>query len=86
MKLQFSDAAWLDYQHWQQVDRRKAERINALLKAIVREPYQGIGNPEKLRFDRSGWRSRRIDLEHRLVYRIDGDVAEIASLRYHYLK
>lgn len=86
MKLQFSDAAWLDYQRWQQVDRRKAERINVLLKAIVREPHEGIGNPEKLKFEKSGWWSRRIDLEHRLVYRVDGDVVEIASLRYHYLK
>ena len=84
MKLQFSDAAWEDYLHWQATDRRRLERINTLLKAILRAPYEGLGRPERLRFDKAGWWSRRIDLEHRVVYRVvDGNVL-IAALRYHY--
>lgn len=84
MKLQFSDAAWEDYLHWQATDRRRLERINTLLKAILRAPYEGLGKPERLRFDKAGWWSRRIDLEHRVVYRVvDGNVL-IAALRYHY--
>lgn len=84
MRLQFSDAAWEDYLHWQATDRRRLERINTLLKAILRAPYEGLGKPERLRFDKAGWWSRRIDLEHRVVYRVvDGNVL-IAALRYHY--
>lgn len=84
MRLQFSDAAWQDYLHWQASDRRTLERINSLLKAILRTPYEGVGKPERLRFDKAGWWSRRIDLEHRVVYRVEEGIVLIAALRYHY--
>ncbi|MGH8036172.1 MAG: Txe/YoeB family addiction module toxin [Stenotrophomonas sp.] len=84
MILQFSDEAWEDYLQWQKIDRRKTERINCLIKAIMRTPFEGIGKPELLRFDRTGWWSRRIDLEHRMVYRVAGGIVQIAALRHHY--
>lgn len=84
MIVQFSDEAWEDYLHWQKVDRRKIERINGLIKAITRTPFEGIGKPELLRFDRAGWWSRRIDIEHRMVYRVEGGTVQIAALRHHY--
>lgn len=84
MIVQFSDEAWEDYLHWQKVDRRKTERINGLIKAITRTPFEGIGKPELLRFDRAGWWSRRIDIEHRMVYRVEGGTVQIAALRHHY--
>lgn len=84
MILQFSDQAWEDYQQWQKLDRRKVERINVLIKATTRAPFEGVGKPERLRFDHSGWWSRRIDLEHRMVYRVQDGVLQIAALRHHY--
>jgi len=82
--LQFSDAAREDYLHWQASDRRRLERVNMLLKAIGRDPYEGIGKPEPLRFNKHGWWSRRIDTEHRVVYRVTDGIVLIAALRYHY--
>lgn len=84
MTLQFSDVAWEDYLHWQRTDKRRLARINTLLKAILRAPYEGLGKPERLRFDKTGWWSRRIDQEHRLIYRVDTGVLLVAALRYHY--
>lgn len=84
MKLPFSDAAWEDYLYWQTSNRRKLERINSLLKAILPAPYEGVGKPERLRFDQAGWWARRIDLEHRVVYRVYEGIVMIAALRYHY--
>lgn len=84
MILQFSDQAWEDYLQWQQLDKRKINRINLLIRDATRAPFEGIGRPERLRFDQSGWWSRRIDLEHRMVYRIQGGALQIAALRHHY--
>lgn len=90
MKVVFSDDAWEDYLHWQShSDGGKVlERVNELIKATRRDPFQGIGKPEGLRGDMSGWWSRRITDEHRMVYRVAGksetQQLEIAQLRYHY--
>jgi len=84
MKLIFADAAWEDYLYWQSQDRRMVERINKLIKAIQREPFEGIGKPEPLRHALSGYWSRRITEENRMVYRFEGDALLIAQLRYHY--
>jgi toxin YoeB len=84
MKLIFAEAAWDDYLYWQQKDKRTVERINKLVKEVVREPFTGIGKPEPLKHVLSGYWSRRITDEHRMVYRVDGDALLIAQLRYHY--
>lgn len=82
----FSDNAWADYTYWQETDRRTAKKINALIKECQRTPETGAGRPEQLRFEFNGWWSRRIDDEHRLVYRFDDDTVQIAQCRYHYKK
>jgi len=84
MKLIFAEAAWDDYLYWQQKDKRTVERINKLVKEVLREPFTGIGKPEPLKHVLSGYWSRRITDEHRMVYRVDGDALLIAQLRYHY--
>ncbi len=84
MKLVFSEQAWADYLHWQQTDRKLLQRINALIREISRSPFAGIGKPEPLKNALSGYWSRRINDEHRIVYRIAGDEMLIAQLRYHY--
>lgn len=84
MILQFSDHAWQDYLHWQQADRKMLRRINELIKAIERDPFQGIGKPEPLRHALAGYWSRRIDNEHRLVYKVGDGILMIAAARYHY--
>lgn len=84
MKLLFSTQAWTDYLHWQDADKKIVKKINELIKEVVRSPYHGIGKPEPLKHAFSGFWSRRITEEHRMVYRIEGDVIEIAQLRYHY--
>jgi len=82
--LQFSDNAWQDYLHWQQADAKILRRINELIKAIGRDPFRGIGKPEPLRHALAGYWSRRINDEHRLVYKVHGDMLMIAAARYHY--
>jgi toxin YoeB len=84
VNLVFSPQAWEDYQHWVQTDRKLVRRINELLKDTVRSPYEGIGKPEPLRHALSGFWSRRITEEHRMVYRFAGRNLEIAQLRFHY--
>lgn len=84
MKLVFSDEAWDDYLHWQRQDRKMVERINKLVQEIKREPFSGMGKPEPLKHALSGYWSRRITDEHRMVYRIDGNSLLLAQLRYHY--
>lgn len=84
MKLIFSGQAWDDYLHWQQVDRKLLLRINTLIKEIIRAPHSGIGKPESLKHALAGYWSRRINEEHRIVYRVDGDSLLIVQLRYHY--
>ena len=84
MKLIFSENAWEDYLYWQRMDKKVLKRINELIKDIQRNKYEGIGKPEPLRHNLSGYWSRRITNEHRLVYKIEGDKIMIAQLRYHY--
>ena len=84
MKLVFSEHAWQDYLYWQRTDRKVLKRINTLIHEIGRSPFQGIGKPEPLKHGLSGYWSRRITDEHRLVYKIDGESIFLAQLRYHY--
>lgn len=84
LDLIFSDNAWEDYLHWQKTDRKMLRRINALIREIKRNPFEGIGKPEPLKHALSGYWSRRITDEHRIVYKITSDAVRIAQLRYHY--
>jgi toxin YoeB len=84
VNLLFSSHAWEDYQWWQQHDRRMIKRINDLIRDIQRNGYEGIGKPEPLKHDFAGYWSRRINDEHRLVYRVEGDQIRIVQCRYHY--
>ena len=84
MKLIFSDHAWNDYLFWQKTDKKKLRRINTLIKETMRNPFEGIGKPEPLKHALSGYWSRRINDEHRFVYKVTGDSIHIAQLRYHY--
>ena len=72
MRLVFTESAWRDYQWFQERDRKLLKRINALIKETLRDPFQGIGKPEQLRADLSGFWSRRINDEHRFVYTVKG--------------
>jgi toxin YoeB len=84
MNLVFSEPAWEDYLYWQKQDRKTLERINQLIREIQREPFSGIGKPEPLKHAFSGYWSRRITDEHRIVYKPQNDVLLIAQVRYHY--
>ena len=84
MKLIFADEAWEDYLNWQKQDKRMVDRINKLIRETKREPFSGIGKPEALKYALSGFWSRRITDEHRMVYRVEGDDLLIAQLRFHY--
>lgn len=88
MKIVFSSRAWDEYLSWQGDDRRGQERLNGLLKECTRDPFRGTGKPEPLAGNLSGWWSRRINQEHRLVYRVSGkgeaQALEVAQCRYHY--
>lgn len=84
MKILFSSNAWDDYLYWQKTDKKLLKRINELIKQIHRTPFEGIGKPEPLKENLSGWWSRRIDLEHRLVYKIEDSVVYILQCRKHY--
>lgn len=84
MRLVFAEQAWEDYLYWQATDRKILARINALIREVCREPFTGIGKPEALRHALSGYWSRRINDEHRMVYKVVDDALLIAQLRYHY--
>ncbi len=84
MKLVFSEQAWDDYLYWQKVDKKLVQRINDLLKEITRTPHTGTGKPEPLKHALAGYWSRRINDEHRLVYKASDDAVFVAQLRYHY--
>ena len=84
MLITFSKNAWEDYTSWQTDDKKILKKINKLIKDIRRNPFSGIGKPEPLKFDLSGLWSRRIDREHRLVYKIKDKEILIYSCRYHY--
>ena len=84
MKLIFSENAWQDYQYWLRNDKKILRRINELIKDIQRNKYLGVGKPEPLKYNLSGYWSRRLNNEHRLVYKIENESIWIAQLRYHY--
>jgi len=84
MKLVFSEAAWDDYLYWQRQDRRMVERISKLIRDTQHKPFSGSGKPEALKHALSGYWSRRITAEHRMLYCVGEDVLLIAQLRYHY--
>jgi toxin YoeB len=84
MTLTFSSIAWEQYLYWQHTDKKILKRINLLVKDICRSPYEGIGKPEALKHGLSGYWSRRINDEHRIVYKFENDAVFIAQLRYHY--
>lgn len=88
MKLLWTENGWNDYTHWQDVDPKMISRVNEIIRDTRRSPFKGIGKPEPLRNEMSGWWSRRITDEHRLVYRVTGtgetQALEIASCRFHY--
>jgi toxin YoeB len=85
-KITFSKNAWEDYVYWQTEDKKTLKKINALIKDIQKTPYEGIGKPEPLKFDLAGYWSRRIDLEHRLVYQVENPDILIFACRFHYDK
>ncbi len=84
MNLIFSDKAWEEYMYWQNTDKQILKKINQLIKDIKREPFDGIGKPEPLKYELSGFWSRRISDEHRLVYEVSQNCIAIVSCRFHY--
>ena len=83
-RVLWDDRAWDDYIYWQGQHKKTLKRINTLIKDIKRDPFHGIGKPEPLVGDLSGWWSRRIDDSHRIVYKFEDDVVTIAACRDHY--
>ncbi|MBQ7492399.1 MAG: Txe/YoeB family addiction module toxin [Clostridia bacterium] len=84
MRILWDERAWEEYLSWQIEDRKTLKKINTLLKDIQRNPFEGIGKPEPLKENRNGWWSRRIDEANRVVYKVEHDVAIIASCKSHY--
>jgi len=84
MNLTFAPKAWDSYLYWQKTDKTIVKRINTLIKDIQRTPFEGIGKPEALKYALSGFWSRRINDEHRIVYKVTENNILIAQLRYHY--
>ena len=84
MKLTFHAHGWEDYLHWQRTDPKMLRKVNGLIKECKRSPFEGTGKPEPLKGDLAGWWSRRLDQEHRLVYRVEDDALLIAQCRHHY--
>jgi toxin YoeB len=86
VKLVWSEKAWDDYLHWQGNDKKLLKRVNLLIEDVKRNGNEGLGKPEPLKHNFRGYWSRRIDSEHRLVYRVTEDEVHIARCRYHYGK
>ena len=84
MRLSFVDESWEDYFHWQKTNKKILNKINKLIKDISRTPYNGIGKPEPLKHKYRGFWSRRIDGEHRLIYRVTEEEIWIVKCRFHY--
>jgi len=84
MNYSFTDEAWEEYLAWQQHDKKMLERINKLIQEVARNLFAGIGKPEPLKHALSGYWSRRINDEHRMVYKVEGNTLYIAQLKYHY--
>jgi len=80
----FTDEAWTDYQYWIENDRKQLKRINELIKDITRSPFEGIGKPEPLKANLSGYWSRRIDREHRVIYAVENKQLVFVSFRFYY--
>ncbi len=86
MKLGFTETAWRDYLWFQQHNQKLLRRVNDLIRDTQRDPFRGIGKPEPLKGELSGYWSRRINAEHRLVYEVSNNILIIISCRYHYSK
>jgi toxin YoeB len=84
MRLIWSEKSWQEYEQWQSIDKKILKKINTLIKDIKREPFNGIGKPEPLKYELAGCWSRRITDEHRLVYMVEEDSISIISCKYHY--
>ncbi len=84
MHFTFSEEAWSDYLYWQKNNKKITNRINRLLREISRDPFRGIGKPEPLKNNYSGFWSRRIDEEHRLIYQVEPHAILIYKCRFHY--
>jgi toxin YoeB len=83
-RIVWTIAAWEDYVYWQNQDRKTLKRVNLLIQDALRTPFEGLGKPEPLRENLSGFWSRRIDEQNRLVYTVKGDDLAIVACRYHY--
>jgi toxin YoeB len=84
MILSWAENAWEDYLYWQSIDKKTLKRINLLINDILRHPFEGIGDPEPLKYNWSGYWSRRMDREHRVVYKATEHALYIAQCRFHY--
>ncbi len=84
MILSWADNAWEDYLYWQKADKKIVKRINTLIKDTMRPPFEGVGDPEPLKHNWTGYWSRRINREHRLVYKVNEGSLYIVQCRYHY--
>ena len=84
MKITFTPEAWQDYLYWQKTDKKNLRRVNELIKETLRTPFDGKGKPEPLKFSLRGFWSRRIDQEHRLIYKVLDDTVVIIAARFHY--
>lgn len=84
MRIIFLSPAWEDYLYWQQNDKSLLRKVNSMIKEIERSPFEGTGKLEPLKHNLSGWWSRRLNLEHRLVYRVENESIIILQCRYHY--
>jgi len=84
MNIQWTSLGWEDYLYWQATDKKVLKRINVLIQDICRNPFDGIGKPEPLKHEKSGYWSRRIEQEHRFLYKVSGDVLYVVQCRYHY--
>lgn len=84
MNILFTPESWDDYLYWQKNDKKILRRINELIKELKRNPFEGIGKPEPLKYQLQGCWSRRIDQEHRIVYEVEDGLIRIISCRFHY--
>ena len=84
MKIIFLDQAWEDYLYWQSTDKAMLKKVNSLIKEIERMPFEGSGKPEPLKHNLAGMWSRRLTLEHRIIYKIENESVVIFQCRYHY--
>jgi toxin YoeB len=84
MKIIFLSTGWEDYLYWQSTDKSILKKVNSIIKEIERTPFEGTGKPEPLKHNLAGWWSRRINLEHRLIYKVENEAIVVLQCRYHY--